>query len=435
MSANPQRELLKKLYRNLEDKPLEPDSLFYYPILKGTKHDPVKNLAGRISFSQSQSVNLFTGQSGSGKSTEFRRLRQTLIEDDCEVFLLDMEFYMSLTTPIEISDFLISMMIALSEAVNERFNENPQHIGYLERLGNFLIREIKILPEIEMAGIKASLKEAPSFKQLLQQGLRDHVARIVEDAHKFAKDVVTLIRKQTQDEDKKIVLLIDSVEKLRGVGAEGSQAVYNSAVNLFSGFASSLQIPMLHIVYTIPPYITPLVPGLGRQLGCNLGCTLPSIHVQTKQNQVDEVGLKIMCELLKKRCPNDWLVIFGDEFELVGEESLNKKLIIFAKASGGDFRDFFRLIRDSLTKTDGVCPIPDEVIEDTLNHARREMLPIAQKDKDWLIRINDSKEAELDAIEDLPMLARFFDGKLVMNYRNGDDWYDVHPLLREEIRK
>lgn len=434
MSSNPQRELLKKLYRNLEDKPLEPDNIFYYPILKGTEHDPVENLAERISFSQSQSVNLFTGQSGSGKSTEFRRLRQTLIEDDCEVFLLDMEFYMSLTTPIEISDFLISMMIALSEAVNERFNKNPQHIGYLERLGNFLTRDIQI-PEIDIGGIKASLKEDPGFKEKLQNALRGHVAPIVKDAHDFAKDVVTLIRRETGDENKKIVLLVDSVEKLRGVGAEGSQAVYNSAVNLFSGFASSLQIPMLHIVYTIPPYITPLVPGLGRQLGCNLGCTLPSIHVQTKQNQVDGEGLKIMCELLKMRCPQDWQTIFGDETEDFGTHRQNKKLITFAKASGGDFRDFFRLIRDSLTKAKGVCPIPDSVIEDTLNHARREMLPIAQHDKDWLIKINDSKDAELGVIEDLPMLARFFDSKLVLNYRNGDDWYDVHPLLRDEIRK
>jgi len=109
MSANEQRELLKALFNNLEDVPLEPDHPFYYPFLQATADDPIAELAERISFSQSQSVNLFTGQRGSGKSTEFRRLRKMLIEDGCEVFLLDMRDYMNLTTSVEISDFLIQL--------------------------------------------------------------------------------------------------------------------------------------------------------------------------------------------------------------------------------------------------------------------------------------------------------------------------------------
>ncbi len=426
MSANEQRELLKALFNNLEDVPLEPDHPFYYPFLQDTADDPIAELAERISFSQSQSVNLFTGQRGSGKSTEFRRLRKMLIEDGCEVFLLDMRDYMNLTTSVEISDFLISIMAALSEAVEHGFNKPLHHRGYLERLGDVLTRDIKI-PEIDVTGIKASLKDDPSFKQQLQQGLRGHVARIVKDAHSFAQEVVELIRKETQDPNKKVVLLVDSVEQLRGVGVDGANEVYKSVENLFSGHASSLQIPMLHIIYTIPPYLTPLVPGLGRQLGCNLGCTLPCIHVQKKDNQTDQDGLAIMREFVNRRCSR-WQEIFS-------EAQLDK----LAQASGGDLRDFFRLIRDSLVKASsknrGEWPIPDSVIEQTLNHSRREMLPIAEDDKQWLVKIHDSKEAELQSIEELPSLARFFDTKLVLNYRNGDDWYDVHPLLRDEIRR
>ena len=29
--------------------------------------------------------------------------------------------------------------------------------------------------------------------------------------------------------------------------------------------------------------------------------------------------------------------------------------------------------------------------------------------------------------------AHFLDNRLVLNYRNGSDWYDVHPLLREVV--
>ena len=31
------------------------------------------------------------------------------------------------------------------------------------------------------------------------------------------------------------------------------------------------------------------------------------------------------------------------------------------------------------------------------------------------------------------MLAHFLDNRMVLNYRNGGDWYDVHPLLREVV--
>jgi hypothetical protein len=39
----------------------------------------------------------------------------------------------------------------------------------------------------------------------------------------------------------------------------------------------------------------------------------------------------------------------------------------------------------------------------------------------------------LEKDADLPTLAHFLDNRLVLNYRNGSDWYDVHPLLRELV--
>lgn len=426
MSAPSQRELLKAFFNNLDDEPLEPDDPFYYPFLQDTVDDPIAILAESISFSQSQSVNLFTGQRGCGKSTEFRRLRKQLEDDDCVVFLLDMRDYMNLSTSVEISDFLISIMTALSEAVELRYQQVPHKRGYVERLTELLTRDIKV-PEIDICGITASLKEDPSFKKQLQQSLQGHLAKIVKEAHGFAQEVVALVRKATADDNKKIVVLVDSVEQLRGVGADGANDVYKSVENLFSGHASSLQIPMLHIVYTIPPYLTPLAPGLGRLLGCNLGCTLPCVHVQQRDDLTpDAAGLAIMRTLIAKRCPVESSSLFAQA-----------QLDDLAIASGGDLREFFRLIRASLIKASsgGVFPVPDAVIQRTLNHARREMLPIAEDDKVWLKKIHTSKTAELTAIEELPTLARFFDCKLVLNYRNGEDWYDVHPLIRDEVRR
>jgi hypothetical protein len=62
------------------------------------------------------------------------------------------------------------------------------------------------------------------------------------------------------------------------------------------------------------------------------------------------------------------------------------------------------------------------------------MLPISREDKEWLRKIAASKDAELESITELPRLARFFDTNLVLNYRNDDYWYDVHPLLKPVLK-
>ncbi|MDD5273834.1 MAG: hypothetical protein PHU14_14095, partial [Methylovulum sp.] len=182
MPVTIERDRLKKFFNNLEDKPVDPTDAFYYPFLAESDDDPIAELAGRISFSQSQSVNLFTGQRGCGKSTEFRRLQAMLVADGCEVFLLDMRDYMNLTTPVEISDFLISIMVALSEVVESRYGKALHSRGYINRIVDVLKKDVKF-EGVNAVGIKASLKDDPSFKQLLQQSLKGHVAGIVKDAH------------------------------------------------------------------------------------------------------------------------------------------------------------------------------------------------------------------------------------------------------------
>ncbi len=66
---------------------------------------------------------------------------------------------------------------------------------------------------------------------------------------------------------------------------------------------------------------------------------------------------------------------------------------------------------------------------------RNDLLPIAIDDARWLARIHQTKDASLPSTADLPHLARFLDGNLIMNYLNGAPWYDIHPLLLEEIRR
>ena len=58
----------------------------------------------------------------------------------------------------------------------------------------------------------------------------------------------------------------------------------------------------------------------------------------------------------------------------------------------------------------------------------------AHTDEPWLAAVCQTHEAELQSLQELPSLARFFDTHLVLCYRNGDEWYDVHPLIAEHVQ-
>ena len=425
---------LKVLYNQLQDRPLEPDDPFYVNYLEQQpEHDSIRALATRIAWSEAASVNLLSGQRGSGKSTELRRLRKYLQdEDSCIVLLCDMRDYLNLTKPIEITDFLISLMVALNLAVIEHYGKNFTKENYWDRLINFLNAEVEIkgltlegaLPGGKV-GISASLKDDPSFKSQLQIHLRGHVSKLVRQAHEFAGEIVQFIRDQENDPDKKVVLLSDSMEQFRGLGSEASN-VYESVADLFCAHADNLQIPLLHVVYTVPPYLNALAPNLGQILGGNPIANLPSVHIRNRDGSLDKngLGLATLRDMVARRCP-DYLSIFTDG-----------QIDDMAEATGGDFRNFFRLLRDCLIRAataTGTLPMSDAIITDAKNTLCRDMLPIAEADKEWLRKIAKSQKTELASVDKLPQLARFLDAHLVLNYRNDDDWYYIHPLLEREI--
>ena len=205
-----QLKLLKTFHNSLHDVALDPDDPKYVQVFDQSKEDPINEIAVNITFSESASVNLVTGPRGSGKSTELNRLAKLLKDSDCIVFHCDMSSYMNLTTAVEVTDFLISVMAALNDAVIDLYDKDFTHRSYQERLSTLLKKEVKIEDfslKANGSSIKASLKDDPSFKQRLQESLKGHVSTVVRQAHEFAQDVVTFVRKNTGDKFKKVVLL------------------------------------------------------------------------------------------------------------------------------------------------------------------------------------------------------------------------------------
>ena len=437
----PDNDPLRTLYKSLDGQgglPLEPTDPYYVPILGATpEKDPILALKQRIELADSESVNLLTGFRGNGKSTELKRLKEKLEAEGCQVFLVDMLRYVLMTKPLELSDFILSLMAALATAVEESADNalKPLSESYWQRLSTFLNTEVEtdtVNLGLKGAGTSASLgmklKTDPSFKRQIQQHLQGHLTRLVQDAREFIDELVNTIRQQAEDPDKKVVLLVDSLEQLRGSG-DDAENIHNSVVELFSGQALNLQFPKLHVVYTVPPYLTALAHNLGRSLGGNPITHWPNIHVRTKEGAPDPEGLQIMTGIMDRRMAS-W-----------NEHISTTIMELLATSSGGDIRDFFRLIREcTLGLRTARATNPDATLDDTLisrviQQLLNELLPIADDDAIWLAKIHETKREALTTDKDLPSLARFLDSNLIMNYLNGEPWYDIHPLLVTEIKQ
>lgn len=436
---NSTNDPLAQFYKSLNGRgamALEPDDPFYVPILEDDpSKDPILNLWRRISFAESESVSLLTGFRGNGKSTQLRRLKYLLQQEGCHVILVDMLDYVLMTKPIGLPDFVLSLMAALANQVEHESGLQSLTQSYWEKLGNFLASEVQVSGlDLQLKGAGASaklgmkLKTEPSFKEQIQTHLQGHLSRLVEDARAYVKGLVKALAEQQNNPDLQVVLLVDSFEQIRGVGGD-TQKIYESVVELFSGQASNLRFPGLHVVYTIPPFLPALAKNLGRSLGGHAIISWPNIHVRDMQGQDDSAGLEVMQHIIQQR--------FADWKNFISAIYLQR----LAAKSGGDLRDFFRLIKECLLALslarmqDETANLDDAMVQRVEEQLLIEMLPLAQDDARWLLTIHQSKEAALPDKTKLPDLARFLDHNLIMNYLNGHPWYDVHPLLLGELSR
>jgi hypothetical protein len=423
------RVFLRDFFRSVSFHPLDPEDPRYVRIYDDRRiadADPVELMARAIEWTPGQSVQLFSGFRGTGKSTELRRLRKRLIEAGYLVVLCDVEDYVNLSIPVDVSDFLMALAGVFGDQLRaeDLLGEDAARESYWERLVAFLTRtKVGIDGISAQAGaldVKATLKSDPTFKQRLQERMAGHLGALVEDVRSYVKECVNRL-KDRHGVATEVVLLVDSVEHIRGTSTNAS-AVQASVESLFTGHADKLHLPNLHLVYTVPPYLTVRYPNLGVLYAPGGVKVLPAVKVHEGPNgEASRPGLEALQKVVRAR---------GDWEKLLGEREVLDRLGL---QSGGHLRDLLRLVAEILLRAQQL-PVPEAVVAAALTQIRSEFLPIADDDALWLARVAATHDTALATTDKLPDLARFLDTHLVLCYKNGDFWYDVHPLIADHVQ-
>jgi hypothetical protein len=155
------------------------------------------------------------------------------------------------------------------------------------------------------------------------------------------------------------------------------------------------------------------------------------------QNDENRTGHSISTDLFRKlivkRFGEDgFREFFGEAWNIEGETKADRLI----NQCGGHFRDLLSLLREAVLPAQEF-PVSDIEIEIAIANVRSRFLPISEEDAKWLKRIEETRTLSLPDISggNVGKVARYLDTHLVLYFRNGDDWYDVHPLIREEVGK
>jgi len=441
---------LRGILRRLADRPLTPEDPFYVPLhSRPEAEDPVAKIQLLVESAELESMQLFSGFKGSGKTTELFRLRSSLTKRGFLVLYADALEYLDVGSEIDVTTMLLAVAGAFSDALQETLGTDLVAESFWQRIRNYLTRTTVQVTEatakLETKGpasdilgnlnagvdVKMALKTTPTFRQKLRDFLTNRLGELKAEVNRFVEDGVKVARKKAQRADLSIVFLFDSFDQVRGT-LLNEREVMSSVTQLFASYQSLLRFPYVHVVYTVHPWLRFVRPGDFTIT------TLPSVRQweNDPSRTTYQAGRDILRRIVAGRLGAEGMRrVFGGSSPQ--SHPLADELIAMC---GGDFRILLLLFRELvslvLTWTRSL-PVTEEVVQRAIVNVRRQYLPLAEDDMQWLAKIEARRDAELPSTrpEDVSRLTRFLDTHLVLLLGNGGDWYDIHPLIREHVKE
>ena len=178
--------------------------------------DAVARLRRDILRRHGDGVFLFTGQPGSGKSTELQRLKRDLASKGCKVFYCDLQDWLNLNAPVSLASFLVALLASwVDQAGVIQGQRSPA-----ERLLTFFTTT-RLIPEslkfeagfgAAKSQFQLALQTDENFRRDLERTLQQQKSRFLDQARDFVAELVVDLCPHGE----RCVVLADSIEKLRG---------------------------------------------------------------------------------------------------------------------------------------------------------------------------------------------------------------------------
>jgi hypothetical protein len=401
--------------------------------VRGTGYDPMVRLRTVIETADNPTQQLFSGFIGSGKSTELKVLARDLATMGFIPVMIDTDEHFNLTETPQTNDLLTAAAAGVDRFLQSQRGTGATALNAVkslwERVRAVLGSEVEFegatLAVPSVGELELKLKQNPPFKAMLythltRAGKLDELSR---KCHEFLDEAVAATASLFPD-SRGLVIILDSFEKVRGRDVRHSDEVARAVEDTFVRDWKWLQLPC-HVVYTVPPWLGFREFGASAEFG--RVCILPMCRVTDKKTgELQQQGIAAMQEILEKRF--DLHAIFADPAQL-------QPLI---EASGGYPRDFLRMVRETLLSAimgKIKPPIPADRLTEIVAAVIAEQVamydkPVYDEDLEMLGEVARTHDVPRVKREDAFRIAQLFEHHFVLCYRNGEEWYDLHPLVR-----
>lgn len=383
----------------------------------------VDTLASTIALGQGHTCQLFTGFSGSGKSSELLRLRARLEQQQYLVVYIDAREVLELQKPIAYPEVLAHIGLAVDAAIGQLVKAGKAG-GWARNFGQEIksllgsdIRVSKVEASAGGAGLGVELRHNDVFRHALREAARSHRHQFLSQAAEYFADAEELLLGLGHAG---LVVIFDSLEKIGNL-----PELQEPARRMFLGDHEALRVPALNLLYTVPVRMvfSSAGPELG-QLYDGEPRVLPMVKVRDRATgEPLEPGYHALRQLLARRL--DFDEVFSGNEELVA---------MLVEHSGGYMRDLLRLTQYSLQGA-GALPVREVHVSQAIAQLRRSYVRAYSTDYDDLLRYIHEHRPELVPTPLSTHLEDVVVTHLTMVYGNDRDWYDIHPLIRDLVQR
>ena len=403
---------------------------------------------------------LVAGNRASGKTTELRKVAGELEELYHVIYISDIEKMASRFETEQ--DFLYYLMDYVIASVRDDQMLSKAVVRDVKRLYRYLedsifseVKEEKLVSfdhsiDIEsgaeakaslfssIASVFAKLGAKASFETETKETITKSIKNNFQEFMDYANQILLHINKELYKQGKMLLMVLDGLDKLDE--SKAKPLFLNADVMLPQLQCSMIVTFPIYLLYspnknmaTMPYDREPLV--------------LSMIKVHDKEGKPYMPGILAMRQIAEKRFNTEKLLKKGFSFEKFPEYTIdtssitdfNGQLDVTILMSGGNLRDFFRLLTTAAENAVifGEDKIADEHLVNAFNEVRTSYIRSCAKSYLPILKdVLESKEKDV-VIRETPdddTLLNVFNAGILIEY-NGTRWCDVHPLMRDYIRR
>lgn len=368
-------------------------------------HSPIDEIRILLEATDGPEKVLFSGHRGSGKSTELARLIQRL-DDNFRVIEFSVMQELDLSE-LQYADVLLGLALELADlATAEDIDVDEDVLEHVFHFARDVTEEVQLEERgggevgASLNAFAASLSAKLRAEDVTRRTVRENVSRRITE---LLESIELLTKEIERATGQHLLVVIDDIDKVDLAKAK----------SMFYEHASTLSDPPLSIIYTFP---MPLRHDNSFQQVRNSFPNveiLPNIKTQERSGDPYGPGLQTTKAIVTNRL----------EADLIETDALDE----LARLSSGIPRQLVILVRQACLEAlkEGREIIDIASVQAAANQQRREYEVLLDRSQRTLLgEVHDSKDINNDDAH-----RELLHNLSVLQYRNDDVWYDVHPIV------